>query len=409
MPARPRDRRGAVLHVTSEYPPVHFGGLGTAVAGLTRAQREEGLEVAVLLVDGGGYGYGYAYAREGWTALASSRAGEDVVRSSYAECLAVGPGVAAAREARILHLHSSWLWPVAAAIRDATGVPIVYTAHSVDRAEVEHGEWLPHGSIQDRVFAEADRVVVLSESEREYVLRHYPHLSHRVSVVGNGIHLAPWAAPRRHRAGGAVVLYVGRFGTRKGVRDVIEAVPRVGRDVPSARFVFVGGASPADGPLEAAAWVPSRLRAHLGRMTFLGWRDAPQNATPPWYAGADLLVVPSRYEPFGMVVLEGMLAGQAIVAAEAGGPGEILRHERTALLYPPGDVDALAATLVRLLRDPGLGRSLGAAAREEARARWAWPRVLPGVERAYAAAAWSRDRVRHVRFEREGTAGSHRR
>ncbi|MGH3035640.1 MAG: glycosyltransferase family 4 protein, partial [Gaiellaceae bacterium] len=396
MPARPRDRRGAVLHVTSEYPPVHFGGLGTAVAGLTRAQREAGLDVGVLLVAGGayGYGYGYGYAGQGWPALASSHTGEDVVRASYTEGPAVGPGVAAAREARILHLHSSWLWPVAAAIRDATGVPIVYTAHSVDRAEVEHGEWLPHGSIQDRVFAEADRVVVLSESEREYVLRHFPHLRDRVSVVGNGIHLVPAVTPRRHCADGAVVLYVGRFGTRKGVRDVIEAVPRVGREVPGARFVFVGGASPADGPLDAAAWVPPRLRAHLGRMTFLGWSDAPPNVTPPWYAGADVLVVPSRYEPFGMVVLEGMLSGQAIVAAEAGGPGEILRHERTALLYPPGDVDALAAALVRVLRDPGLGRSLGAAAREEARARWAWPRVLPGVERAYAQAAWSRDRAR---------------
>jgi glycogen synthase len=393
MPARPRDRCTAVLHVTSEYPPVHFGGLGTAVAGLARAQREAGLEVAVLLIAGGGYDYGYGYARQEWTALASSHAGEDVVRASYAEGLAVGPGVAATCEARILHLHSPWLWPVAAAIRDATGVPIVYTAHSVDRAEVEHGEWLMHGSIQDRVFAEADRVVVLSQSERGYVLRHYPHVRDRVSVVGNGIHLAPRAAPRRHCDDGAVVLYVGRFGIRKGVRDVIEAVPRVGRDVPGARFVFVGGASPADGPLEAASWVPARLRTHLGRMTFLGWRDAPPNGQPRWYAGADVLVVPSRYEPFGMVVLEGMLSGRAIVAAEAGGPGEILRHERTALLYPPGDVDALAAALVRLLHDPDLGRRLGAAACEEARARWAWPRVLPGVERAYVQAACSRDRA----------------
>jgi glycosyltransferase involved in cell wall biosynthesis len=144
-------------------------------------------------------------------------------------------------------------------------------------------------------------------------------------------------------------------------------------------------------------------------MTFLGWRDAPPNATPPWYIGADVLVVPSRYEPFGMVVLEGMLSGQAIVAAEAGGPGEILRHERTALLYPPGDVDALAAALVRLLRDPGLGRSLGAAAREEARARWTWPRVLPGIERAYTEAAWSRDPSRPVRFKRDRTARSRQR
>jgi glycogen(starch) synthase len=393
MLAPQADRRSAVLHVTSEYPPVRFGGLGTAVAGLTRAQREAGSEVVVLLVQGGGYGYAYGYgpAREEarWT-----DADPDVFRLSYAEGLSVGPLVATARGARILHLHSSWLWPIAAAIRKATGVPVVYTAHSVDRAEVEHGEWLPHGSVQEDVFAGADRVIVLSRSERDYVVRHYPDLRNRVSVVGNGIHLAPRTRRRRHRANGAVVLYVGRFGTRKGVRDVIEAVPRVRTEVPDARFVFVGGASPADGPFEAAAWVPPRLRRHRSRMTFIGWHDVPANATPTWYAGADVLVVPSRYEPFGMVVLEGMLSGQAIVAANAGGPAELLRHERTALLYPAGDVEALADALVRMLCDSALRRRLGSAARDEVRQRWTWRQVLPALHGAYAEASRACSRTR---------------
>jgi glycosyltransferase involved in cell wall biosynthesis len=70
------------------------------------------------------------------------------------------------------------------------------------------------------------------------------------------------------------------------------------------------------------------------------------------YTAADVLVVPSRYEPFGMVILEGMLYGLAIIAADVGGPAEILEHGRTGLLFPPRDVNALSRALQCLLDDP---------------------------------------------------------
>jgi glycogen synthase len=380
-----------VVHVTSEYPPVQFGGLGTAVAGLTRALSEAGARVLVLLVHGEGscygYGYGYGTARPGELSPATDAApsGVELLHLSWGQALTNGPSIVGARRARLVHLHSSWLWPIAAAIREATGLPIVYTAHSIDRAEVEHGEWLPHGSVQDQVFASADRVIALSNSERRCLARHYPEVDGRVHVVGNGVHTTPRTPVKRHRYGGAAtVLYVGRFGTRKGLGDVIEAVPATVAVVPEARFVFAGGASPDDGPLEAAAWVPPRLRRYQARMTFLGWQHPRSQAVRDCYATADVLVVPSRYEPFGMVVLEGMLAGQAIAAAGVGGPAELLRHGRNALLYPAGDVDALAAAIVRLLKDVALRRRLGVAARAEVRARWTWSRILPTVLKVYA-------------------------
>lgn len=362
------------------------------MAGLTRALSEAGTRVLVLLVhgEGGGYGYGYGYgyaeARSGelLPATAVPASGVEVVRLSWGEALENAASIVDVRRARLVHLHSSWLWPIAAAIRAATGLPIVYTAHSIDRAEVEYGEWLPHGSIQDQVFAHADHVIALSASERRRLRRHYPALDGRVRVVGNGIHTTPRTPVKRHRDGGARVLYVGRFGTRKGVRDVFEAVPAILAGVPEARFVFAGAASPDDGPPEAAAWVPPHLRRHRARMRFLGWQHPGSQAVRRGFATADVLVVPSRYEPFGMVVLEGMLAGQAIVAAGVGGPAELLRHGRNALLYPAGNVDALAAAIVRLLKDVTLRRRLGVAARAEVHARWTWSRVLPALLNVYA-------------------------
>src|SRR5436853_5100542 len=97
------------------------------------------------------------------------------------------------------------------------------------------------------------------------------------------------------------------------------------------------------------------------------------------YASADILVVPSRYEPFGMVVLEGMLHGLPIAAADVGGPAEILEHGRTGLLFPPRDVGALAHGLAALAASPELRRRLGAAAAVEVRRRWLWRSVVEGV------------------------------
>src|SRR5256884_3452609 len=78
-----------------------------------------------------------------------------------------------------------------------------------------------------------------------------------------------------------------------------------------------------------------------------------------WYDSADVLVVPSWYEPFGMVILEGMLHGLPIVASAIGGPAEILEHERTGLLFPPRDVEALACALLQLVENPAQRRNSG--------------------------------------------------
>ena len=101
------------------------------------------------------------------------------------------------------------------------------------------------------------------------------------------------------------------------------------------------------------------------------------------YRVADVLVVPSWYEAFGMVVLEGMLHGVAIAAASVGGPAEILKHEATGLLFPPRDSKALATTLLRLVRDTDLRQSLGSAAANDVRRHWLWSNVIIKVRAVY--------------------------
>jgi glycosyltransferase involved in cell wall biosynthesis len=105
--------------------------------------------------------------------------------------------------------------------------------------------------------------------------------------------------------------------------------------------------------------------------------------TAAWYRRADVLVVPSRYEPFGMVILEGMLHGLPIVASAVGGPAEILDDEHTELLFPPMDVGRLSRQLIRLVHNADLRQQLGMAATAELRFRWLRPQTVEAMRHVY--------------------------
>jgi glycogen synthase len=325
-----------VLHLTTEFPPVIWGGLGTAVGGIVNASAHAGMTVGVLLVGGvlsadGGYCAWRPVPRE---ALVFD-IGRIAVTSDGITFFHVAPpdgveaGLKLAREWRpdIVHLHSSWLWPVASAIREACGTPIVFTVHSLDRAEYEWGGFVTHWEPQEAVIRAADPVIAISESERDLLTHYCPGVSSRVRVIGNGIDDTPaaQASAQQLRSGAPLVMFSGRFVDRKGIHELLEAIPCVLAAEPDSRFILVGGYGTA-ADVERV-WLAGALLAHRKRIRFTGW--LPPAEVMQCYSNADVLVVPSWYEPFGMVVLEGMLHGLAIAAAAVGGPAEILDDEDT--------------------------------------------------------------------------------
>jgi glycogen(starch) synthase len=395
-----------VLHLTTEFPPVIYGGLGTAVGGWVTASAREGLTVGVLLVEGelvvddpshaGRYGAGYGGVRS-HPALQEVEGGERAVmdgrgirffQASWSDAVEVGIRLAERWRPDIVHLHTAMVWPVAQAMQRHGSRPLVYHVHSVDKAEYEIGQepqpWLAHSLAQEEAIASADRLIALSLDERDLLAAYYPHARHRIRVVGNGIdELA--GSERPLRAGGVerppLVLYSGRLVERKGIRELLAAIPRVLEAAPDARFVLAGGPPPLSGAEVAAQWWSPELDPHRSQIHFTGWLSPSDLAA--WYRAADVLVVPSRYEPFGMVILEGMIHDLAIVASDVGGPGEILEHGRTGLLFPPRDVDALAGAISRVVCDRELRRQLGRAAQEEARRSWTWPKRVVSMRRVY--------------------------
>jgi glycogen synthase len=376
-----------VLHLTTEFPPLIYGGLGTAIGGLVGALARSGLDVAVLLI-GGGSGESYREFAPDPTAIARRRrAGKArIFEASWFEGIDSLVRRVRGWRADLLHLHSFWLWPIAQALRDRLGLPLVYTVHSLDRAEYEIGAGPPQcigqWTQQESVIYGADIVVSLSGSERELLTQYCPGVDRRIRIVGNGIADVPLRRRDGHaRRGAPTVLFSGRFVDRKGIWQLIEAIGIVLAAAPEVRFVLAGGhrGCPAE---QMEAWLlPDALRPYRSQIHFTGWLTPQQMAEH--YRAADILVVPSWYEPFGMVVLEGMIHGLAVAAAAVGGPAEILVDGETGLLFAPGDAQALADAILRLTRDPDVRLRLAEAGAREVRKNWLWPCIVHKMQQVY--------------------------
>ena len=191
--------------------------------------------------------------------------------------------------------------------------------------------------------------------------------------------------------GGFQVLFVGRLVERKGVKYLIDAVQRMPPDL-RARLVVIGD-GPEREPIGARvrdAGLEDRVEIR-GRVSDEELRSA--------YAGADVLVLPSILdargdtEGLGVVLLEAMSYGVPVVASDIGGITDIVEHETSGLLVPPGDPAALAQALERLARDPALASRLGAAGEQRVRRAFGWPEIMAKWDAVYRGGAPARTRT----------------
>ncbi|MBI1273809.1 MAG: glycosyltransferase [Alphaproteobacteria bacterium] len=150
-------------------------------------------------------------------------------------------------------------------------------------------------------------------------------------------------------AGAKVLLALSRLHPKKGLDTLLQAL----RDLPDCHAWLAG-----DGPLEAELKAQAQKLGVAGRAHFLGWR----NDRGALIRAADIVVMPSRYEPFGTVVLEGWAAGKPVIAARATGPAATISDGEDGLLVPVDDATALAGAVRRVLDEPGLAEKLVASA-----------------------------------------------
>ncbi len=230
-----------------------------------------------------------------------------------------------------------------------------------------------HNYVDLRYYRAIDRLVPTTRAQADYLLAH-GIAPDRVTRIPNFSRLAP-QAPTAHPPMPPVrLLALGRLVAKKGFDVLLAALAALPPATPPIVLTLAG-----DGPLRAALDAQARSLAPRVEVRFVGWVDD----VAALFAAADVFVLPSRDEPFGIVVLEAMAAGVPIVATRTAGPLEILDAE-TALLVAIGDVAALAHALGAVLDDPAAARTRAARAGTVFRDTYAAAAVVPRYERLYA-------------------------
>ncbi len=304
----------------------------------------------------------------------------------------VGRHLAALGDVDALHANY-WLSGVAGhRLKHDLDLPLVSTFHTLARVKAETGDPEP----ERRVRAEADvigcsdAILASCRAEAEQLARLYGADPDRIELVAPGVDHAFFspgdragarAALAHLRLGrGPVLLFVGRIQPLKGLDVAVRALAALGRR--DATLVVVGGASGAGGPAEVARI--EALVEGLGVGDQVRMVDPqPHHLLSTYYRAADVCVVPSRSESFGLVALEAAACGTPVVAAAVGGLRTLVEDGRTGFLVEGRDPDAFAKRVDELLRDDALAVAFGAHAAARARG-YTWSTAAARLRRVYA-------------------------
>lgn len=303
-------------------------------------------------------------------------------------------GVAPLGPYDVIHSHY-WLSGVAGSyLRDAWDTPHVVSFHTLARVKDVASPGDPPEPLfrkrgEDRVIASADRVIAPTETERGQLIELYGARASNIYVAPPGVDLDRFtpgdraAAKRRFGfSDDPLVVFVGRLQAFKGTDIAVAALGHLKRLVPDARLAIVGGDSPRGSRGER---VRLRLAARrLGVSDHLRFMEpVPHTELPELYRAADVVVVPSASESFGLVALEASACGTPVVATAVGGLRSIVRDGETGYLVRLREPKSFAAALSRVLADPGCQHRLGANAVRVAR-RFPWARTTDGILEAYS-------------------------
>jgi len=259
---------------------------------------------------------------------------------------------------------------------------VIATKHAPDEFRTRR-TWkrYPFRILEHLAYAMEDAVIVVSEALASFLVEAERLPRRKMIVIGHGVDGASPAVPRpRARLAPGLPPFdpllgaIGRLSPEKGQSVLLRSLPAILAAFPQAGLVLVGeGRSRSELEREA-------LRLGIAdRAVFLGFR----RDVPELLGAIDLFVQPSIYEGFGMSLLEAMAAGLPIVASRVGGIPEVVQDGATGVLVPPQDPEALAAAVVRLLRDRAGARRLGEAAARRVRERHSLQAVAARVDALY--------------------------
>lgn len=278
--------------------------------------------------------------------------------------------------------HATSAWIAREMLRaEHSDVAVVTTLHGTDITLV--GQDPSFHAITKFSIEKSDRITAVSEFLRAETFNAFHCTGCRVAVIPNFIdpsvydrnlyspsEVLPFAGNRK------VLMHISNFRTVKRVRDVVRIFAKVQAEIPSV-LVMVG-----DGPERPAAEEEARTLGVGNSVFFLGKIET----VAPLLASADVFLLPTSSESFGLSALEAIASGVPVVGTDSGGLPEVVTNGVTGLLYPVGDVDSMAAGVLSIITDPSRQADMGAAGEDDARKRFALDTVVSQYEELYRSA-----------------------
>jgi N-acetyl-alpha-D-glucosaminyl L-malate synthase BshA len=288
-----------------------------------------------------------------------------------------------ARENRLELFHVHYAIPhavtgfLAQQMLGASAPRLVTTLHGTDITLVG----------QDRSFYEitrfgierSDAVTAVSEFLQKMTAEEL-NVQRPIEVIPNFVDVSTYCPARAYKdrrkfcgPGDRLLLHASNFRPMKRVLDVVRILERVNREVPAVLLML------GEGPERASAQALARRLSVSDRVRFLGRQESVAELT----GMADVFLMPSELESFGLAALEAMACGVPVVGSDAGGLAEVVKHTETGFLLPVGDVDGMAARTLEILKDEQRRRGMGAAGRRRTIALFSADRVVSQYERLY--------------------------
>ena len=381
-----------ILMLTWEYPPRIVGGIARVVHDLSKRLIKDGHDVTVVTYkDGDLPDYendkGVNVYRVENYMIRPNNFIDWILQLNFNMVSKVAEIINKEGKFDVIHAHDWLVATSAKTIKQAYGIPLVATIHATESGRnsgihdetqryINDTEWL--------LTYEATEVIVNSNFMKGHIQGLFGIPFDKINVIPNGINLTNFNGVerdyefRRQYAmdNEKIILYVGRLVYEKGVQHLISAMPKILNGYHDAKLIIAGKGGMLD-----------ELKAQADRMGlsqkvyFTGYLNSKQ--VQKIYKCADVAVFPSTYEPFGIVALEGMLAGVPTVVSDVGGLNEIVDHGVNGMKSYAGNANSIADSVLALLYDKQLASNVAKQAKIKVKENFNWTKIAQDTHYTY--------------------------
>lgn len=381
-----------ILMLTWEYPPRIVGGIARVVHDLSHRLIKDGHEVTVITYKEGNVPYfeddkGVKVYRVDNYMINPNNFIDWIMQLNFNLISKANELIDKEGKFDVIHAHD-WLVTYAAkSIKNSYDIPIVATIHATEagRNSGIHDETQRYINDTEWMLTyEANEVIVNSNYMKCELQRNFGLPFEKINVIPNGVNLTMYSGIerdydfRRNYAADneKIILYAGRLVYEKGVQYLIGAMPKILQNYHDAKLVIAGKGGMLD---ELKAEVNT---LGLGnKVYFTGYMD--HKSLCKLYKCVDIAVFPSTYEPFGIVALEGMLAGNPIVVSDIGGLNEIVEHGVNGMKSYAGNSNSIADSILTLLFDHKLCNEISKNAKTKVKELYNWTKIAQDTHFSY--------------------------